>query len=590
MGVRKSDIEERERKNVADEESTHNDRKGVYLALGGVAVLVGGLYAAGVYFLGDRVPSGTQVAGVAIGGLDPQAAERRLSEGFAERAAGPIEVSYEGETWRIRPRRAGLHLDVEQTVAEAGGERTWSPIRMVEIIVGSGDAEPVIDVDGRALRDAIDKIARQVDVAPVEPSVTFAASGRREIENPVVGRRVDTAETAALVRDAFVTGDGPVDLPVVEREPSVNGDDFAAALDTLVRPAVVGPVTLVLPQRRAKLLVAEFAPALSMQVVDGALTPMIDSGRLEDGLTRLRERIDSAPQDATVVLRDGRPQIVPAEPGIRIVSATVADALGPVLSKSGTARRVQVGTKVEQPEFTTKNARDLGITETVSDFVTYFPHAEYRNINQGRAAELINGTLLEADDVFSFNETVGERTRGNGFVPGFVISDGVFAEDLGGGVSQVVTTTYNAAFFAGLEDVEHQPHSFYIDRYPLGREATVAWPVIDMKFANNTPYGVLIQAWVVPSTRSSEGEMHVRMWSTEYWDIKAGVSERYAFTSPKTRYDPSDECVATTGYGGFGVDVYRYVRRAGHKRLLRTETDTVTYTPADTVVCTAPPR
>ena len=94
----------------------------------------------------------------------------------------------------------------------------------------------------------------------------------------------------------------------------------------------------------------------------------------------------------------------------------------------------------------------------------------------GRAAELVNGTLLKPGEEFSLNEVVGERTAENGFTKGFIISDGVFKEDLGGGVSQVATTTFNAMFFAGLEDVEHKPHSFYIDRYPVGREATVAWP------------------------------------------------------------------------------------------------------------------
>ncbi|MEJ7707905.1 MAG: VanW family protein [Nocardioidaceae bacterium] len=221
----------------------------------------------------------------------------------------------------------------------------------------------------------------------------------------------------------------------------------------------------------------------------------------------------------------------------------------------------------------------------MSDFVTYFPYAEYRNINQSRAAELISGTLLKPGELFSFNDTVGERTKANGFVVGFVISNGVFAEDLGGGVSQVVTTTYNAAFFAGLEDVAHTPHSFYIDRYPLGREATVAWPTVDLKFRNSTPYGVLIEAWVVPSTESAQGEMHVRMWSSKYWDIDAGVSERYDFTNASTRYDPTDACVATTGYGGFDVDVYRYFRKPGATQIVDRETDHVTYTPADTVIC-----
>jgi vancomycin resistance protein YoaR len=242
---------------------------------------------------------------------------------------------------------------------------------------------------------------------------------------------------------------------------------------------------------------------------------------------------------------------------------------------------------VAQADFTTKEARALKVREEVSRFVTYFPYAVYRNVNQSRAAELIDGTLLQPGETFSFNDTVGERTAENGFVPGFIISDGVFREDLGGGVSQVVTTTYNAAFFAGLKDIEHKPHSFYIDRYPVGREATVAWPSVDLKFKNNTPYGVLIEAFVVNSTPSSQGEMHVRMWSTKHWDIRASTSERYAFTSPNTRYDDTDACVPTTGYGGFTVKVRRHVRKAGSDELLRTEVDTVTYTPADTVICSA---
>ena len=70
------------------------------------------------------------------------------------------------------------------------------------------------------------------------------------------------------------------------------------------------------------------------------------------------------------------------------------------------------------------------------------------------------------------NGIVGERTAANGFVEGFVIEGGKFKRELGGGVSQSATTTFNAMFFAGLKDVEHRPHTLYIDRYPAGREAT----------------------------------------------------------------------------------------------------------------------
>ena len=68
---------------------------------------------------------------------------------------------------------------------------------------------------------------------------------------------------------------------------------------------------------------------------------------------------------------------------------------------------------------------------------------------------------------------------------------------LGGGLSQISTTTYNAAYFAGMDIVTHKPHSRWFSRYPEGREATIWSPDLDMKFKNSTPYGVLVQAWVV---------------------------------------------------------------------------------------------
>ena len=229
--------------------------------------------------------------------------------------------------------------------------------------------------------------------------------------------------------------------------------------------------------------------------------------------------------------------------------------------------------------------------EEVSDFVTYFPYAEYRNINQGRAAELIDGTLVRPGETFSFNDTVGERTEENGFVEGFVISNGVFAEELGGGVSQVVTTTYNAAFFAGMDDVEHTPHSFYIDRYPLGREATVAWPSVDLKFRNSTPYGVLIHAWVVPVHRDIvRARCTSRCSRTKYWDITAGVSDRYNFTPPTRATTPATAASPTPGTAGSTSTSTATSGGRGPSEVVKKETDHVVYTPSDTVICSAPPR
>ncbi len=553
-----------------------------------VLVILAGLYVAGWSLTGNRVPNGTAVAGIDIGGLRAETATSKLESRLSDDAATPVEFAYAGETYLLVPRDSGLGIDVEATVRQAGGGRSWNPVRMVDLLFGSGSqVEPVVVVDDNELAAAVDEVSKQLETDPAEPSVRFSAAGTPEITTPVVGLDVDEEAAVESAKAAYLTPSAEgLELPVREIPPSVTPAAFRQARRELIRPAVSEPILLELPGRVVRLPVRAFAPALTMAPVDGQLVASIDAAVLRDRLERLNQRLGARPKDATVLLRGTTPVVVPARPGVALDPAKVADAILPVLAEQGDARSVQVGTTTEEADFTTAEARALKITERVSEFVTFFPYAEYRNTNQARAAELIDQTVLKPGDTFSFNGTVGERTVANGFVKGFIISNGVYAEELGGGVSQVVTTTYNAAFFAGLDDVEHKTHSFYIDRYPLGREATVAYPTVDLKFANNTPYGVLIHAWVVPSTVSTQGEMHVEMYSTKYWDITAGVSERFDFTSPTTRYDPTDTCVANIGYSGFEVDVYRYFRRAGSPDLVEKETDHVTYTPSDSVVCT----
>lgn len=575
--------------------NTESKRGGRRIAAGvvaGVALLLGALYVAGYYLTGDRVPAGTTVSGIDVGGLYKTAAAAKLQDGLDEPANMPLTLIAKDRTLDLVPEQAGLSVDIEETVRKAGAGRSWNPIRMIDILTGSDeDIEPVVSVDDEALTAEVAALAVELDKEPAEPAVTFNRKGRVQVVRPEVGSKLDQAAASDAIRDAYLkTSDQPVQLPVTELKPKIDDTELDAVLRDVARPAVSAPVQLKLPGHTARLLVRDYARALTLTPKGDTMVLGLDETKFVSALARVIDRVGAEPKDATVALQGGQPVVVPAEPGVTLDAQKVAEAVLPVLTKSGAARSATVGATVVQAEFTTRDAEALKITEMVSEFTTYFPYAEYRNVNQGRAAQLINGTVVKPGETFSFNETVGERTRANGFTKGFIISNGVFAEDLGGGVSQVVTTTYNTSFFAGMTDIEHTPHSFYIDRYPLGREATVAWPSVDLKFRNDTPYGVLIEAWVVPSTPSSSGEMHVRMWSTKYWDIEAGVSDRRNFTSPDTRYDPTNTCVATTGYGGFDVDVYRTFRRVGSSELDHKETQHVRYIPADTVICTAPPR
>lgn len=553
----------------------------------GLGVIFGGAYAAAHYVAGDKVPRGTTVAGVRIGGHPQDEAAERLRAGLAERVARPIETTVDGTAVSVDPAAAGLRVDYEASVADAGGEESWDPQRLWDYFTGGDASDATLAVDTAAYDAWLATMDEQHGQEPRDGAVGFAGA-RIETTDARTGRALDPADTLDALEGAFLAEDpAVVALETSEVEPDIDASDVQEALDTFASPAVAAPVTLSFEGSDVKLFPADYTAALSLVPTDGELVPTLDAAALTDVVGA--EVTTGAPVDATVALVDGAPRVVPAKPGVTFDPQQLeAGFLGAVAAPQG-ERTLALTAQVAEPEFTTADARALKVRREVSTFTTYFPYAEYRNTNIGRAAELVDGTLLKPGDTFSLNGIVGERTVANGFTEGFVINDGILVTDLGGGVSQMATTLFNAMFFAGLEDVEHKPHSFYIDRYPVGREATVAWGAVDLRFRNDTPYGVLVDTSFTPSTPSSSGAVTVTMYSSPWWDVTTTTGERYNLTEPKTRRIDTLSCHPNTGYGGFDIDVVRYFRPIGANTEERgPETFSTTYIPSDTVVCTNP--
>ncbi len=548
----------------------------VFLLLG-LVLLFGGAYTAAFFAAGDNVPRGTTIAGVDVGGRSQDEAVRALEQGLAGRVSEPIQVTVDGDATSVSPEQAGLSVDALASVEAAGGERSWAPDRIWDYFTGGDDLDPVVDVDDASMDETIEDLAETVGTAPRDGDIRFEGSRVRVVE-PRTGEAIDPEDGRAALVDAYLQQDEPAVLTLASSEPDIDESDVQEGLDSFANPALSGPVTLVFDQTPVRLQPRDFGAALGMKADDGELVPDLD----EKELIRLVDdavSTDGAPVDATVRLVNDEPKVIPAKPGVSYRPEDVSETFLDLVLQPAGAREHQVKASVAKADFTTRDARRLRITEQVSEFTTYFPHAEYRNINIGRAAELVSGTVLKPGDTFSLNGIVGERTRANGFTEGFVIDDGIFKEDLGGGVSQMATTTFNAMFFAGLEDIDHKPHSFYIDRYPVGREATVAWGSVDLRFRNDTPYGVLVNAEVTPSTPSSQGVVTVRMFSTKYWNITSKTSDRYNFTQEQTRILHTADCYPNDGYGGFDVDVTRIFRRAGERKVDHREPFHTTYHP-----------
>jgi vancomycin resistance protein YoaR len=246
------------------------------------------------------------------------------------------------------------------------------------------------------------------------------------------------------------------------------------ALDGTVTRALSAPVTIVGTDGTTKAEVPVPAIAASLAFTpkaDGTLAVTVAPAALQKALGEQLKIFGTPATDARFEVSGETVRIVPSKDGTGITPAHLAAQLMPVLTGSG-PRTVTAELGAVPAGFTTEQARALGITEKVSSFTTHFSSSA-SGTNIRVVAAKVDGALVKPGETFSLNGYTGPRGTAQGYVPAAVISGGQLSKAVGGGISQFATTMFNAMFFAGLQDVHHKTHSFYISRYPAGREATV---------------------------------------------------------------------------------------------------------------------
>ncbi len=521
---------------------------------------------------GNRVPAGSTVQGVAIGGLDRAAARQRLDTQLAARADQPLTLTADSASTVLVPAEAGLSVDVTATLDQLSGF-TLDPRSLVSHLRGTGASDPVTTRDDDVLAAAVRAAAKALDQPLIEGAVTFTAEGAALLPGQQ-GRSIDQAAAANLLAQRWVMGQ-PLEVASAVQEPKVKPELLQRIYDDFARPATSGPLTVVVGDRTVVVPVSRLAPTLSVALDGGTPTPTVDGAALEKAVRALDPRVEREPVDADVVLRGGTPSVVPGSAGQRVDPAALATAALPALTTP--ERTVRVKATVVQPDLTTAEAQALGVKEQVSTFTTRFGPNPPRVTNIRIAARTLDGILVRPGEVFSLNDALGRRSPGKGYQQAPVIDGGRLTKDYGGGVSQVSTTLFNAVFFAGLDTVTHKPHSFYISRYPEGREATVSFPTVDQKFRNDSGYGILI------STDVTARSITVSFYGTKVWDIEATKGPRSNPRPPKTIRDSGPDCVSQSPQPGFDVSVGRVFSRGGAR--VRTERFFTRYIAEDRVIC-----
>ncbi|MEO6882179.1 MAG: VanW family protein [Mycobacteriaceae bacterium] len=541
----------------------------------GLLLVAGAAYGIDLVTSRGDVPRGTTVAGTDVGGARPADAESTLRAALQARTSAPLRLTAGDVDTTLDPRTAGLGIDWPATLAEAGAQ-PLNPWTRITSFFSARDLSIVTSTDRTALDAAVQRLQARTDRKAVEGAVRFDGATPVAVA-PVDGQALRTDVAAQTLADRWFSGE-KIELPVDATRVAVSQQAVDSAF-ALATSAVSAPLIVTgQGDARARINPDQIAARLTFAAEGDGLRPALDVAAMTETLRPQLADTESKGRDAQVRLGGDRPEVVPSVDG-RVVDWARTLTSDPLRLVTGDQRTVKAVYATTPAEFTTAQANALGIKEVIGEFTTGgFAYASGVNIRL--AAQEIQGALVRPGTVFSLNGYTGERGSAQGYVESGIIIDGRPGTGVGGGISQLATTLYNAGYFAGLQDVEHREHSYYISRYPEAREATVYEGAIDVKFRAPAKTGILIQ------TIGTASNITVRIWGTKTVDVASITGDRSSFTSPRTVTVPAGEkCAPSSGAQGFTVSNTRVIRAAGSGPEISRSTHTVRYDPVPIVRC-----
>ena len=542
----------------------------------------------------QHVFSGTVVSGVDVGGMSPDEARQTVDDRVATMLAQPVTLTVGDLTDTLVPADSGVSVDADATVDQLVGP-TINPVTIIQRLRGI-DVNAVTSVDADELTIALNSRLDTLAVGTADAVVTL--DGTTPVVTPgSTGTGLNVAASVMTLSTRWPLGLQTIALTDGVAEPAITDADARSFVDSVLTPLLCGDLTITAAGTDAErtatgtqlvLTPAQIAALTTIDTTDGKLSAVLDSQGLHDAIIASMGRIETQAVNAGWTI-DGsatgaasaRPQFVQPVSGEGIdMDALTRGLLDASASGSTPAdRTVALPMTVLEPEIDMPES-DWGITEVVGEYSTPFTSQYGRDQNLIRGAEQMNNQVVMPGQTFSVEEALGPVDYDHGFTDAGVVSNGEHVDALGGGLSQIGTTMFNVGFEAGMDDVEHHPHSYYFDRYPAGREATIWTGQKDVKFANSTPYAALIQSWV------SDGEVHARIWSTHYYDVSITDSGRYNNRPIQTVTRSGAGCEAYSGGNpGFDIEVTR-TRKAPDKTV-PDDVLTTTYDADNNIQCSS---
>jgi len=520
--------------------------------------VIGGIFTLGFQILyAGRIYPGVTVARIDVGGLTPAQAGEKINAELTYPKNGRILLQDGENGWVVTPQDLGLFLDPGSSAQAAfdygrsGGLLT----RIYDQFSGwydGANASPALVFDERIARQYLTHLSGQINREVIEANLGVQGT-EVIVRSGKVGRTLDIDATLAAVSSQVQTfQDGLVSLIVEETAPVIL-DPTAQA--EIAREILSEPLTLTMPEG----LTAENAPwvlepatlagmlAIERVKADQGETYQVglSSTMLISYLSNLAPRLLEYAQNARFIFNDDTRQLDLLQPAIIGRQLNVQNSLTAIqIGLAKGEHTIPLAFDITNPQvMDSTTAADLGISEAVSVETSYFYGSSAERIqNIQAAASSFHGLLIAPGETFSMASQLTDISLDNGYAEALIIVGGQTVTGIGGGVCQVSTTLFRTAFFGGYPIVERHAHAYRVSYYEkvygnkiddslAGMDATVYVPLVDFKFTNDTPYWLLMETYVNPSTSSIT-------W--KFYSTSDGRTVEWNTTGPTNIVDPPE--------------------------------------------------
>ncbi|MGH2627277.1 MAG: VanW family protein, partial [Anaerolineales bacterium] len=540
-----------------------------------------------------RILPGVTVGGVSLAGLSAPAAEIALGASLTYPQEGHLILRDADRTWRTTPAQLGVVIDVSSMARQAlaVGREGWLGVRMADQLRAwfVGAPLPVrVVLDERIGAAYLQDIAAEIDRPLIEASLSVQGLDVTVAQGQI-GRSLDVPATLEAVSPIVSRlYDAEVALVVDESPPLVLDASQQAAL---ARAILSAPLTLTADGAGPWVFEpAALAAMLRFQRViddDGAgYVVGLDPDQLAGFLLPLAPGLERPPENARFIFNDETRQL-------DLLRSAV---IGRVLNLAKSIEAINAGVVAGQhqiplafdltdpPALDNATAESLGITENVVTVSTYFGGSSRNRIqNIVISAAEFHGLLIAPGETVSMAEILGDISLDTGYAEALIIYGDRTIKGVGGGVCQVSTTLFRAAFFGGYQIDERYAHAYRVTYYEKGpgspgpgMDATVFPPRVDFKFTNDSPYWILMETYIYGNS-----QLQWKFYSTSdgravQWSSSGPLNFKEA-PEPVYRENPDlpEGKIEQVDFEADGMDVvvYRTVTREGsvlHEDTIRT--------------------